>query len=291
MALIKLNLAPDQSGYAVTDGTAVVSTALDGGAARYRKDIANATAAVNVQWSLSPMEFRYLKTFFTLLIDKGANAFLLDLYLDSEELTEHECHFVPGTFKLTGQKGKQFTVGAQLEAEPIKLSDDEESEEIEWATLFGELGEDFETLFPPIEADINQIITFDLPIAFAGPPVEPSGGWLWVMDPQSATTGNLFDVLATVIYNVRWDGVGTWDITEPAGGWLRTFDPTTSTLNDMFDVVATLAHDLPETTEAYTLVAPEVPVYAYDPNTADIGVAMDVLGALLIEMQTGGLIG
>lgn len=162
MGLIKLTLAPDQAGYQVTDGTEVVSTALDGGAARYRKDIARASAAVNVQWRLNPIEFRYLKTFFTLLVDKGSKAFLLDMYIDREELTEHACHFVPGSFRLIGQRGKQFTVSAQLEATPTKLTDEEETEQVDWATLFGELGEDFETLFPPIECDIDQIITFDL---------------------------------------------------------------------------------------------------------------------------------
>ena len=162
MSLNKLNLAPDQAGYAVTDGVEVASTQLDGGAGRYRKDIVSASALVQVQWRINPIEFRYLKSFYNLLTSKGSDAFIIDLYLDSEELTTHECHFVPGSFRLVGQQGKQFTVSARLEAKPVKLTAAEEEAENIWASLFGELGASFETLFPPIEADVDQIVTFDI---------------------------------------------------------------------------------------------------------------------------------
>lgn len=174
MGLIKLTLAPDQAGYAVRDGIEVVSAKLDGGAGRYRRDIVGANATVNVQWRVNPVEFRYLKSFYNLLTGKGVGTFLLDLYLDREELTEHECHFIPGSFRLSGQRGKQFTITAQLEAKPVKLTEEEEEAERIWATLYGELGEDFESLFPPIENEIDIIITYEL-LNF-GEPVENTWG-------------------------------------------------------------------------------------------------------------------
>jgi hypothetical protein len=163
MALTKLTIAPDQAGYAVTDGVEVISAKLDGGASRYRKDVVGANSTVNAVWRVGKTDFRYLRSFFNILNGKGAKAFLLDLYLDREELTEHECHFIPGSFRLSGQRGQQFTVSAQIEAKPIKLSEEEEEAERVWATLYGELGPDFENLFPPIESDFDDIITIDFP--------------------------------------------------------------------------------------------------------------------------------
>lgn len=168
MGSLKLNLAPDQAGYAVADGEEVLSTRLDGGASRYRQDVLNASAQVNVQWRVNPEEFRYLRSFHNLVTGKGAKTFLIDLYLDREELTEHECHFMPGSFRLTGQRGRQFTVSAKLEAKPIKLTTAEDEAERIWITLYGELGPEFETLFPPLEADIDQVITFGLPYDLLG---------------------------------------------------------------------------------------------------------------------------
>lgn len=288
---LKLNLAPDQAGYATRDGDGVLSTMLDGGASRYRQDVVNAHALINVQWRVNPEEFRYLRSFYNLLTAKGAKVFLIDLYLDSENLTEHECHFVPGSFRLTGQRGMQFSISAQLEAKPVKLTAAEEEAERLWTTLYGELGAEYLTLFPPIESDFDQIITFDLPRAFGGPPVEPLGGWLRTINPNTATMGNLYDVIATLIYDNGWGNMGTWTVTEPSGGWLRVFDPNTTTVGQLFDVVATLAHDMPTTAEVYTLLPATPPLYVFDPNTATHAKATDVLGTLLIELQSGGVIG
>ncbi len=186
---LKLTLAPDQAGYATYDGPGVLSTQLDGGAARYRSDVLNAYSTVSVQWRINPLEWRYLRSFYNLLAGKGAKTFLLDLYLDQEVLTEHRCHFVPGTFALVGQQGKQFTITAQIEAKPTILSDDEEEAERVWATLYGIFGDDYETLFPPIESDFDDTVTFDLPAIRPTGPALPGeiqqqltgyvdGGWV-----------------------------------------------------------------------------------------------------------------
>lgn len=291
MGLLKLELVPDQAGYSVADGREVVFTNLDGGASRYRKDILNARALVQTQWTLNATEFRYLKSFFKLLTGKGAKGFLMDLYIDRENLTEHECRFIPGTFKLIGQKISEFKVSIQIEAKPVKLTDAEEESERIWATLYGELGETYETLFIPLETDIDQVVTFDLPKAFAGGVVEPDGGWLRTLNPETATMANLFDVVATLAYDINSGSFGAWSTVEPSGGWLRTFNPATISTNEFFDVVATLIEDLPTTVEVYTLVAPVVPVYGFNPNTATLSEALDFFGTTLIDLQASGTIG
>lgn len=182
MALPKLTIAPNQSGYAVSDGVEVISTQLDGGMARYRRDILGANALVSVQWSLSPLEFKYVKDFFNLLTGRGAKAFLLDLYLDDEVLTEHTCMLLPGSFRLTGQRGQQFTISAQIDATPVKLTSTEEEARRVATILYGELGPEYTTLFPPLECDTDQLVTLDIPEAMMMAPV-PGG--------LQALTGNI----------------------------------------------------------------------------------------------------
>lgn len=120
--------------------------------------------------------------------------------------------------------------------------------------------------------------------------VEPTGGWLRAFGPNTGTTGDMFDFLATLINDTRY-GYEPYTVTPPTGGELRTFDHGAASLNDLFDVLATLGGDLPETTEAYNLTAPETEIRSFNPNTDDLGTAYNVLATLLGDLQTNGLIG
>lgn len=159
MALNKLKLTPDNSSYSVTDGKEVVATQLDGGAARYRRDILGATSAVAVSWILGTQDYKYLRAFYKALASSGATPFLIDLILDKPELTEHKAYFVPGSVQLTAQKGLTYWVSAQLEVYPIEMTEDDTA----FAALYGELGENWETLFPPIEDEFNTLINISIP--------------------------------------------------------------------------------------------------------------------------------
>lgn len=121
---------PDQAAYAVVDGTSVISTALDGGSSRYRADLLGAPAKVTVQWTFDPLEYQYSKAFFKSGVNGGADAFLIDLYIDNSDLTTHTAHFVPGTFSLASQTGNTFVVTATLEVEP---NDDDAA--LNWALV------------------------------------------------------------------------------------------------------------------------------------------------------------
>lgn len=120
--MYKLALAPDQQQYATAEGTRQVYSKLDGGLGRYRRDLLNGTYKVDVQWTVGDADFVYLNTFYRVV--EGVNPFLMDLILDAAVLTEHECRFIPGTFRLTSIKGEQYTVRAQLEVRPA-IADDE----------------------------------------------------------------------------------------------------------------------------------------------------------------------
>lgn len=120
MPLKKLLLTPAESGYTVDDGDETLSIKLDGGKARYRKDMLNATATVRVRWQCDRYEYEYLKAFYKgSASDTGATPFLLDLIIDEAfQLTEHTCYFIPGKFKLNRIRGHLHEVQADLEVIP-----------------------------------------------------------------------------------------------------------------------------------------------------------------------------
>lgn len=136
----KLIIPPDRNSYNFLDGEEVLSVALDGGASKFRSDVLNSNIRVSVQWTLNPTSYNYFRAFYNTIIAKGALPFLIDLYIDNPfELTEHEAHFVPGTFGLRSQSGQAFVIAATLEIKPIAMT----QENIDAGLLFGLFGEEY----------------------------------------------------------------------------------------------------------------------------------------------------
>ena len=154
MPMTKFILPPDNSAYSVTDGKEVVATQLDGGVARYRKDIVGATSTVNVSWILGRDEYKYLRSFYRGITSKGALPFLIDLILDEFELTEHKVYFIPGSMQLTGQKGLTYWVSAQLEVYP-----NEDTDNGDFASVYSEFGNPIIFLQ---QEDILQVVVNEL---------------------------------------------------------------------------------------------------------------------------------
>lgn len=155
MDMMKFTIAPDNSSYSVTDGTEVASTKLDGGAARYRRDILGATSTVDVSWVLDREGFMYSRAFYRGVTASGSLPFLIDLILDDFELTEHKAYFVPGSMKTTGQKGLTYWVSAQLEVYPAELS----GYETDLVATYNEFG----TFTPAAFDRLDVIINIDWP--------------------------------------------------------------------------------------------------------------------------------
>jgi len=128
---MKLLLVPDSSAYSVERGDEVLSVILDGGASKFRKDIIDAAFRVNVAWILDPEGYQYLNAFFRTATARGSLPFEIDLVLDTTEYQECVAHFIPGSFKLTAQKGLSYFVSATLEVEaPVNLTEEADDEEI-----------------------------------------------------------------------------------------------------------------------------------------------------------------
>lgn len=159
ITLHKLIIPPNQSGYSFNDPAETLSVQLDGGASKFRRDVLNSNVRINVEWTVNAENYKYLRLFFKYFVESGAEAFLMDLYIDdSQNLTEHECHFIPGTFGLRSQSGLAFTVGATIEAKPIETDQAELDKYALWS-LFGDAWAYNESLFDDL---INVQIPADL---------------------------------------------------------------------------------------------------------------------------------
>jgi hypothetical protein len=119
---------------------------------------------------------------------------------------------------------------------------------------------------------------------------EPSSGFRYSFDPNTDTLTDAFDVLATVMSDTVGETEGSWSVTEPIGGWVTEFDATSASMQDLLNVVATLANDLPTSENSYTLVPPTQSEYSFNPNTDTLSTAINVFGALLVDLQTYGVI-
>lgn len=155
----KLNILPDSASYSVTDGKEVIATQLDGGAARYRRDILGATSRVTCQWTVGQDVYRYLRAFYRSATTNGATPFLIDLILDDPTLTEHKAYFIPGTMQLRETVGHKYVLYAELEVIP-DLPDAAFDDALIF--LYEEYG--IETV-DTIER-LMQLVTVDLPGAF-----------------------------------------------------------------------------------------------------------------------------
>lgn len=120
--------------------------------------------------------------------------------------------------------------------------------------------------------------------------VRPKGGYDYVYDPDTATLGETYNVLATVIYDVLVTG-GDWS-GSTVNTVLRTLVPDSATMGNLFDTLATLISELPNTVSVYTITEPTGGrVRSFNPMNTTLGYAIDVMASLLLDLQDAGTIG
>lgn len=114
-----LIIPPDSSSYAAARGDEVLSVKLDGGASKFRLDILNAAFLVDATWILDRDGYEYINAFYRTATGHGSLPFSVELILDTPlPVLYAECHFVPGSLKLSAQSGFSYTVSAQIEVTP-----------------------------------------------------------------------------------------------------------------------------------------------------------------------------
>lgn len=148
----KLILPPDQTGYVVVSGKEVLRVQLDGGHARYRRDIIGAWSIVTAQWTLSREGYQYLTAFVRARAKNGALPFLADFYIESASIAEHTCYIIPETLQLISQSGLTFIVAAQLEVKPSATDSDYDDGVI---VSYEEYGDQYSAVYKLLEQLVN----------------------------------------------------------------------------------------------------------------------------------------
>lgn len=115
----KLQLLPDSSSYNVKFGDGNISTKLNGGASRVRKDSVDNVHSINVGFNLNKEQYQYIMAFYRHITKRGALPFLMDLITDEGNPQTHKVQIVPNTFQLTEQSGHKYTISFTIEAEPL----------------------------------------------------------------------------------------------------------------------------------------------------------------------------
>lgn len=158
MPLPKLYLTPAQDGYAAQDADdAVLRAKVSAGPSRTRLDMLGAPADVSVTFQMNPNEYQYWRAFFRSTIVEGSLPFLLDLLLDFPELTEHQVKIVPGSARLSGQRGLLYVVSMRLEVKVVEADADLDATV---AMLFEQYGDQGDAILISLE----RLVNFDLAV-------------------------------------------------------------------------------------------------------------------------------
>lgn len=116
----KLMLVPESSSYKVDFNDGNISVKLSGGRSRVRKQSIHNSNRVDVSFTLTTDEYRYLMAFYRSVINRGALPFLMDIITETSELVTHKVTMVPNSFKLGSQKGHTYYVNFTVEAESLE---------------------------------------------------------------------------------------------------------------------------------------------------------------------------
>lgn len=158
MALPLLSWSPVSVGYSADPRTGVVSTMLDGGVGKYRKDVDNQSTFVTVKWILDSVEYTALMFFYNTILDGGALPFEIDLIVASSNLTRHVAYVTPGSLKLSAQAGLSYTVTAKLEVSPIAVDSAGVAEQAALDALLDTLGPNWEANEDLLDQLVNVLL-------------------------------------------------------------------------------------------------------------------------------------
>ena len=161
MALPSMPYNPVVSGYSFEDAAAdTLATQLDGGAPLWRSNVEGNAITANVEWKLYNAEVAAFHTFYKVTLCNGALPFSVSLIIDDDEPTALKAHFFPNSLQVKWLSDKIQSATATLEVVPDVY-------DVAWGqviiALFNELGSTWESTFPNIENDLDQIVNVDLP--------------------------------------------------------------------------------------------------------------------------------
>lgn len=114
-----LPFCPLKAGYSADIGDGTMRTPLDGGPGRYRATLADEPHMVSATWRLRDEKYSMFMGFVRNYRRSGAEAFEIDLRLETHRTERYVANFVPGSIRLVGKDGRFYTVSATLEVQPL----------------------------------------------------------------------------------------------------------------------------------------------------------------------------
>ncbi len=156
----KLDYIPNQASYVINTRQETIAIPLEGGTSRYRKDIIDAGTIANVSWILNTTEYADFREFYKLTTAAGTTSFKIDLAINYGTLEEYDARIIPDSLSTSRYADGFFNVQAQLELNAKARDTDADLIAL---VLVPEYGENYATLFPPDENDIDIIINTDFP--------------------------------------------------------------------------------------------------------------------------------
>ncbi len=118
MATPYLHIPPDQRGYSISLANGSVSTQVEGGRNRYRRDFLGSSSIARVSWTVGNVERDFIVGFLEDLTSSGSVPFEIDLYAAASAgspLQRYSVNLVPDTFSERSTSGLSHVLTANLE--------------------------------------------------------------------------------------------------------------------------------------------------------------------------------
>lgn len=112
-----LQFPPVRDGYSFVKGYGYITTKLEGGAMRVRKDLLEPAHSVSLNWVLRETEYTEFMGFFETILEQGSLPFLAELLGDLSIPNTYKCRCSDGVPRLTANKGNAYYLTANVEVE------------------------------------------------------------------------------------------------------------------------------------------------------------------------------
>lgn len=160
MTLPVMPFRPAPDPYTYVPGFGVVSSDVEFGPSRVRRDFINPVSKAQVMWQLNKSQYDTFMLIFRTSLMSGSLPFTMPLITDSGEPLPCTCRFIPDTIRLGSATGDYRPVSAELEVlgSPLTIELFEEFTE-----LFEEFGNEWSYHFGLFDVDLDRIINVNFP--------------------------------------------------------------------------------------------------------------------------------
>ncbi len=119
MSIPRLDYTPSSSRYSGQHGAGIISTNVEGGFPRLRRDQLQPPSTFRVQWVFGRDDFEDFMFAFRHTINSGATTFIIPLLLDYSDMIDYTAQLVPNSLRVTNAEGNRRVVTASIVGIPV----------------------------------------------------------------------------------------------------------------------------------------------------------------------------